>query len=410
MTCTYQTLLDKLLSVNIHGGIKLGLENVLRLSTVLGDPHLAFPSVHVAGTNGKGSVTTKIAAAYQASGLKVGLYTSPHIACFRERIRINNEMITEKQVVKHLNRIFPLIEQHQIPATFFELTTLLAFAHFAAEKVDIAIIETGLGGRLDATNIIIPKLSVITSISLEHTEYLGSTLDLITAEKGGIIKPGVPVVIGPHVPYAVIEEIAALQKSVCTRVMGEFVDYHAENNAVAEKALALLGVDPIAIESGLKAIPCCRLEIIRAEKTTIILDAAHNPEGLRSMLHAINHRFPHQRLRVVIGLSSNKDIEGCLKNLKDHVVHFHLVEANSSRAIATAAMRDALLQLEVDPERMTIEQTIPEALSSALKLAEKKQEIVVVCGTFFILNEARLALGINDPQDPYSLNERVKTS
>ncbi|MEI8124702.1 MAG: folylpolyglutamate synthase/dihydrofolate synthase family protein [Parachlamydiaceae bacterium] len=400
----YQQLLDKLLSVNINGGIKLGLENSLLLSNALDNPHKKFPTVHIAGTNGKGSVTTKIAAALQATGKKVGLYTSPHISTFRERIRINGNMISEEQVVEHLDTIFSIIEKQQIPATFFELTTLLCFSHFAHENVDIAVIETGLGGRFDATNIITPKLSVITSISLEHTEFLGNTIEAIAKEKAGIIKPTVPVVIGPHVPYSIVNGVAAAQGSPCIQVLGDFPDYHAENNAVAGKALEILNVDKEAITEGLQATPPCRLEVI----DKVILDAAHNPDGFYHMLQATKLRFPHQKLRLVVGLSSNKDIEGCFNIVKGEAIHFYLVEANSSRAVPTETMKEILIKLEVEPALITSGKSIAETMNLAIDEANKAGDIVVVCGTFFILHEVRQALGFNPPEDCHNLNEQHK--
>ena len=194
---TYAALLHKLFQINLFVGSKLGLTNMQRMLEKLDHPEKKFKSVHVAGTNGKGSTTTKIAKGLEAAGLRVGLYTSPHISCFRERIQINGTLIPESYLEKTLPKLFDVCTQNSIAATFFELTTALAFCYFADERVDFASIETGLGGRSDATNVIIPEASVITSIALEHTDILGDTLEKITIEKAGIAKPGVPLVIGP---------------------------------------------------------------------------------------------------------------------------------------------------------------------------------------------------------------------
>ena len=196
----YQTFINRLFAINLHGGMKLGLKNMETLNAMLGTPTQHFKCIHVAGTNGKGSVVYKIAKSLEKEGLRVGLYTSPHISSFRERIQINGQLIDESSVVAGLSRIFEEIDKSKIPATFFEITTALALKYFADQKVDYVVLETGLGGRLDATNIVTPVLSIITSISLEHTEYLGSTLEAIAKEKGGIIKPYVPIFIGPRVP------------------------------------------------------------------------------------------------------------------------------------------------------------------------------------------------------------------
>lgn len=398
----YTTLLKRLFSVNLFGGMKLGLNNCLRLDKLLGSPSKAFSSIHIAGTNGKGSVATKVAAALQATGLRVGLYTSPHISSFRERIRINHRMISEEQTKYHLDQIFSILDKEKIPCTFFEITTLLCFAYFAQEKVDIAVIEAGLGGRLDATNILCPQLSVITSISLEHTEFLGNTIEAIAKEKAGIIKPSTPVIIGPNVPREVIESVSIEKGSPCFQVEGNFYDYQSENEAIAQAALTWLQVDPPAIEAGIQALPCCRMEAV---SNSVILDAAHNPDGFKKLLTAIRHRIPFSPLRMVVGLSGNKDIDGCLNIFKDVCMHFHLVEANTARAAPKELLRDRLLAIGVPDCRITCEETTPSAVANALAAANKQDQVVVVCGTFFIMKDARKALGIEEPQDPFEMNE-----
>jgi len=413
----YTRILDRLLKVNMEGGVKLGLENCLRLNEALGNPIKTFASVHIAGTNGKGSVVTKIGTALQMAGLRVGLYTSPHISTFRERIKINGVMISEKEVCKHLNHIFFLKDSLQIPATFFELSTLLAFAHFAEENIDIAVVETGLGGRLDATNIITPKLSVITSISLDHTDILGDTLEKIALEKAGIIKPGIPVVIGPRVPRDIINEISSSQSSPCFAVDGKFLDFHAENEAVAKKALEVLHVPPKVILKGLNALPHCRLEMFFPWQLTslnlpsplpeaLFLDVAHNPDGFHHLLQAIRRRYPHHPLRFVLGLSKNKNILGCLEIIKNQSTHFHLVEANNGRAASQKLLQEYLEKLDVTPDIISCESSVETAIHSALVQARARKELVVVAGTFFIMAAARKALGIEEPNDQEDMNER----
>ena len=183
--------------------IKFGLDTTRALLDALGNPHQQFPTIHVAGTNGKGSVSTLIAAALQEAGLRVGLYTSPHLISFRERIRVDDVPMSESAVAAWTAKLTPTIEEHQ--ATFFEATTAIAFAHFAARQVDIAVIEVGLGGRLDSTNVITPLVSVITHIALDHQKYLGDTLESIAREKAAIAKPGVPLIIGE--PDPVLAEV-----------------------------------------------------------------------------------------------------------------------------------------------------------------------------------------------------------
>lgn len=404
----YPQILKRLFSVNEYKGMKLGLKNIQDIDPLLKNPSQAFTSIHIAGTNGKGSVSTKIAAACEAAGYKVGLYTSPHLSCFRERIRINGHMISEEKVESYMNKLYSLCDENGIQATFFELTTMMAFMHFAEEKVDFAVLETGLGGRLDATNISKPVLSIITSISLEHTEILGNTIEEIAREKAGIIKLGVPVIIGPKVPLGVIQPIALEKKTCCFQVTGEFADYHEENNAIAKQALESLEIPQNAIEAGLKELPPCRLQIfsranlLEAGHTqplpkAVVLDVAHNPDGMIQLLKALRHTFRSIPLRFIIGLSSNKDVTGCLKAIQNEGVAFHFVEADSDRAAPKDFLAKELLSLGVAVDKIFCEDSIQSAIN-----AGKNDEVVVVCGTFFIMGQARRALGINEPQDSSS--------
>ena len=189
------------------------MQNIRLLCENLGQPHLAYPSIHIAGTNGKGSTANLIAAILQSAGYKTGLFTSPHLKSFTERIRINGQEISENQVVEFVNQNITLIDE--IKPSFFEITAAMAFKHFALEAVDVAVIEVGMGGRLDSTNIIEPILSVITNVSYDHQQYLGDTLEKIAAEKAGIIKAKTPVVIGQfqEETYSVFEEKAKAKKA-----------------------------------------------------------------------------------------------------------------------------------------------------------------------------------------------------
>lgn len=412
----YKKLLQRLLSVNLHGGIKLGLNNCLQLNKALGSPVQKIPAIHVAGTNGKGSVVTKIAAALQASGLRVGLYTSPHIACFRERIRINGVMIPEDIVQKHLLHLFSLTEQLHIPATFFEITTLLAFAYFAEESIDVAVIETGLGGRLDATNIVNPILTIITSISLDHTEILGNTIEEIAREKAGIIKPGIPIVAGPRVAAKHIQEIATQQASPYIAVEGSFNNFQAENDAIATTSLKYLQIPEYAIQQGLKATPPCRVETWLPDRLAhifpnillpkaVILDVAHNPDGIGHLLAILGQRFPGTSMRFIVGLSKSKDISTCLDLISHSASHIYLVEADSSRAAPVIALLKELRAQGFSEQALTCDLSIPLAIHNAITVAgQQSNEIVVVCGTFFIMSAARAALGIIESQDPLSFH------
>jgi dihydrofolate synthase/folylpolyglutamate synthase len=297
---SYRDTLQKLYSVNQQRGVKFGLANMLELSNFFSHPERNYPTIHIAGSNGKGSVTTKIAKAYEFSGKRIGLYTSPHLSTYRERISINGVFIEPWEVEKTLNEIMTAAEENSIPATFFELTTLLAFCYFAEKNVDLAVIETGLGGRFDATNIVTPLLSIITSISLEHTEILGNSLEEIAYEKAGIIKPGVPVIVGPRVPLQPVSDLAGRLGSSYIQVEGNFSWFDEENNAISKKALETLKLPEEFIEEGVKALPPCRMEIVK-ESPKVILDVAHNPDGLLHLFQAIQKKHPNRPFRVVCG-------------------------------------------------------------------------------------------------------------
>jgi len=405
----YTQLLQKLYSCSASHGMKLGLENSFRLNEALGFPDRKFQTIHVAGTNGKGSVSTKIAAALQASGLKVGLYTSPHIATFRERIAINTQMISEEDVSSLLQSIFHINETNRIPATFFEITTLLCLKYFASKNVDIAVIETGLGGRLDATNIITPLLSIITSISHDHTEILGNTIESIALEKAGIIKLHVPLIIGPRVPYPLINEIAQSRQSECLQVRGSFLDFEEENQAIAGKALEKLNISSQAISTGLKQRPLCRMQVFDSQRLrhcavhqipkTVILDVAHNADGLDHLFYALNQRFPGDKVRVVCGLSKSKDLESCLKIIHSNSQYTHLTEAAHPRAAHVEKLERIFANLCQDRSLFSLHSNVKESVKQALVEAANADQILLICGTFFIMAAARKVLGIVEPCD-----------
>lgn len=404
---SYSDWIQKLFNVNFFGGVKLGLQNVQRLQQLLHFPDRAFKTIHVAGTNGKGSVSTKIASAFEQAGYRVGLYTSPHISSFRERIRINGSMISEEDVESLLISLFQLTESEQISATFFELTTFLAFLYFAQEKVEIAVLETGLGGRLDATNVVHPCLSVITSISLDHVDILGSTRESIAVEKGGIIKEKVPVIIGPHVPFAPIQALALEKQSRCIQVKQVSPLFEEENRLIAHAALNELAssfsLSQSAIEKGLEAKQSCRFEVFPGP---VILDVAHNPDGLQHLFQMLDHHYPNQSIRFLFGLSKNKDLMGCLKLIAEYGSFFHLVEARNGRGASTGDLSIYLQNLSVDTSRIFIHNSISKGVFQAKEEAFKNGEILVICGSFFIMSEARQTLGLQEPCDRIDLNER----
>ncbi|WP_068468221.1 bifunctional folylpolyglutamate synthase/dihydrofolate synthase [Candidatus Protochlamydia phocaeensis] len=410
---TYSQLIQRLFQINLFGGAKLELQNCFKLQKLLNYPDRSFHTIHVAGTNGKGSVVTKIAAGLEHAGYRVGLYTSPHLSCFRERIRINKQMIPEEAIEELLPYLFNLAEAEQIPATFFELTTFLALLYFAREKVDFAVLETGLGGRLDATNIVSPLLSVITSISLDHTDILGPSIESIAKEKAGIIKPSTPVVIGPRVPHSQIQLIAEQLQSPCIAVKEGSSFFEEENRLIARASLQQLSSHfPLSSESiakGLEAKQPCRFERVPGPHP-IILDVAHNPDGLIHLFDAMHQHFPNRPIRVLFGLSKNKDLSRCLDILHSHAHHFHLVEAPNGRGVSCNQLKAELQALKVDNSRLSIHPSIAEGTVKAKEEAAAHGQALVVCGSFFIMSHVRQALGFVEPCDFIDLNERCLPS
>ncbi len=336
----------------------------------MGNPQHAFPSVHIAGTNGKGSVSRKIAAAFQSAGYRVGLFISPHIVDFEERITINGVMIPKEKVLAY----YAQIEDPE--PNFFECATYFCFQYFKEEKVDIAIIETGLGGALDATNVITPLLSIITSISMDHCEYLGDTLEKIAAQKAGIIKSHIPVVLGPTVKFAEIYDRAKTLSAPVTQIEMRSPFYEEENNAVARAALEILKVDDRDIAIGLKARLPCRFE----RRGNFIFDVAHNPAGFTRLAEALGATFPNQTFHFVIGMSRRKDLKGCLQAIEHLIEHVHFVEAGRADGATVAELAQVFQSISTRPH--SLEKSIPLAIENA------RHEIVVICGSFYIMADA----------------------
>lgn len=355
-------LLTRLYNANLFAE-KSGLENMREALKLLGNPEKRFRSIHIAGSNGKGSVATKV-----AKGLRgdIGLFTSPHLFAFNERIQINGEPIPDEDLEHLLETTFDLIDRHQIPCTFFEITTLVAFQYFAKWKVSMAVLETGLGGRFDATNVVTPDLSVITSISLEHTEILGADLQSIANEKAGIIKPNVPVILGPGVP---------LDPPLAERVEGLFETYLDANTAIAKAVLKRYGVFEVP-----DVTPPCRMEIHQGI-VPVILDVAHNPDGLKQLFQTLKNRMKCERFHIVCGLGAKKDHKACIDQILPHASHITLTEAPNGRCTPAANLRSLIPETtpcEIQPNPAIATQ---EALERAIRYSEP----LLVCGSFFIM-------------------------
>lgn len=411
----YEQWVRRLYQTNLFHPVKLGLQNMQELHEHLGRPMDKLTVIHIAGTNGKGSVALKIAKTLELTGLRVGLFCSPHVSSFRERMQVNGNLISEEQVVEYLPRIYELCNQHDIPATFFEIATALAFMFYAEENVDVVVLETGLGGRLDATNVIRkPALSVITSIGLEHTRILGDTVELIALEKGGIIKEDCPVLVGPNVPHQVLRECAKEKKAkayyTCDDVLGEpptvITDYDEENARIATAAIHLLDQFDVPLDivkKGTRERPPCRFETLKLDNDlTVILDVAHNPDAMEYLVRKLQATYPNDKFRVVVGMSSDKDLGKCgrsiLQAVGDNVQAIHVVQAAHPRAASVEAIVTAEPRLN-DCHFDTNDRSIAKQVCDAMRLATANGEILVVCGSVFLMSEAREALGIDEPRD-----------
>lgn len=410
---------------------KPGLERSVRLAEFFGNPHQKFKSIHVGGTNGKGSVSNLIAAVLQSQGYKVGLYTSPHLVDFRERIRINGEMIPEDDVTGFVETWLTKNYDGDRPS-FFELTMIMAFDWFASQKVDYAVIEVGMGGRLDSTNIITPLLSIITNISKDHTQFLGDTLEKIALEKAGIIKKGVPTVIGEAVPeteavfrrrskdigarireaYREIDTTKNLKLNCALR--GDYQEKNVNTARIAIDEMRNLGIyiTDENIRRGFSEI--CSLTgfmgrwTILSEKPLVICDTGHNEAGLTynlSQLQKLKSEKPESKLHFVIGFVADKDIDSIL-GLFPNDAQYYLTQARIPRALPYQELRTRFFNSQKSSE--TIESvlkefdsygnnnilsfaTVEEALETAKENA-RDEDIIFIGGSTFIVADALKAL------------------
>lgn len=399
------------------GAYKEGLSNTRALDEHFGHPHRSFKTIHIAGTNGKGSCSHTIAAILQSQGYRVGLYTSPHLIDFRERIRVNGECIPEERVVRFVEEEKTFFEPLQ--PSFFELTTALAFLYFAEQKVDIAVIEVGLGGRLDCTNIITPLLSVITNISFDHTQFLGSTLAQIAAEKAGIIKEGVPCLVGEYTQETrpVFERIAKANGSLLCFAEDNRIDsdmdfelkgyYQSKNKNTILNAIRLLRnqieISDEAIENGLKNV--CELTGLMGrwqklqEKPLVVCDTGHNLAGWEYLHKQIKETFqtlcilkpetrnlkPETRnedssLRIVFGMVDDKDINAVMTLLPKNAIYY-FCQASTHRAINASIVSDIAKEHGIDGKVFNnVEEAYKEAMQDA-----KDCDFVFVGGSSYVV-------------------------
>jgi len=404
---------------------KIDLTNTIELCNFLDNPQNGFKSVHIAGTNGKGSTSHMLASVLQTAGYKTGLYTSPHLKDFKERIRINGEMIRDEFVSGFVESIQPLIEK--IEPSFFETTVAMAFQYFKQEKVDIAIIETGLGGRLDSTNIIHPEISVITNIGWDHMNILGDSLEKIAIEKAGIIKEKIPVVVGEaegSIKKVFVEKAKEMNAPIVfANEQFHAIDWQYKHHELVveiskdksdEKKFYHLDLTGIYQTKNLVTTLCTlhelqqkgfflydsqiknglrntkkqtglhgRWEVIR-EHPAVVLDVAHNAEGISQLLRQLELIEP-KHLHIVIGLVKDKDVEMVLSLLPKYA-QYYFTQAQIPRALPAQQLKAAASKFELKGEAF---EEVNSGLRSALKNATR-DDLILVCGSVFVVGEVKL--------------------
>lgn len=402
-------------------GIKLGLDTMRRMLEGLGHPEANFNTIHVAGTNGKGSVAAMLASVLRRAGIRTGLYTSPHLVHFNERIVIDGRPIDDRQVLQAYRRVKAMAGTGREP-TFFEFTTAMALAEFARRNVQWAVVETGMGGRLDATNIVSPALSMITNISLEHREYLGNTVRAIAREKAGIIKPHTPVVTGVRQPSAVAEvEAAAAEKQaplfrlgkdfrVRRRSNGSFTYYgihqtwqrvrtnlvgrhQAENAALALAACEVLdrlghSLSPDQIRSGLLQTSWPgRLEVVCTEPF-VLLDGAHNLTAARNLARYLRRELSDRKITLVVGILDDKPYRAMLQALVPVSRKVIVTRPKIDRGLPVETLLPLVREMNADTTAVAdVHQALRQAMTQA-----GPGDAVAVAGSLYVVGEAKEAL------------------
>lgn len=416
----YGRIRDYLYSLK-HQGSKYGIDRMRLFAEQLGQPQLKFPCIHVAGTNGKGSTCSMLEAIYRANGYKTGLYSSPHLIRQGERVQVNREILDESDIVAYTQRLRPIADA--LGATdaddhpsFFEFMTAMAFLRFAEAEVDIALIETGLGGRLDATNVVEPELSIITSISLDHVEQLGDTLTAIASEKAGIIKAGKPVVIGrlPAEAEAVIRQVAAergcrvhsvvehypeLEQLPQTNLAGSFQRWNA---AAAELASELLRerfpIDASKRSHALQSVQWPgRWEQVPLPERTLILDATHNPEGAVYLAENLARLVEQsgQKPIIVAGTLGEDRGRKLMETIAPYAAELYLLKPNQSRATATEFLEGCLPpKPNFTVQHAQIQDLFPAVGQCTLG---KSGDSIVVTGSIYLIGEVLERLTSEDP-------------
>jgi len=393
------------------------LDRMFALMEALGNPQATYPIVHIAGTKGKGSVAALCASALTAAGYRTGLYTSPHLEDYVERIQVDGSPLTHEGLAALVDEVKPAVAR--IPKlTTFEITTAIGFLAFARQNVDAAVIEVGLGGRLDATNVVTPRVSVITSLSMDHTAVLGDTLAKIAGEKAGIIKEAVPVVSAPQKEEALEALLrVARERSAPVTLVGRDVTFEAQgasldgqefriqdmefkipllgsyqvlNAAVAYAALKQSGlnVSDAALREGFSRVKWpARFEVARREPP-VVFDSAHNEDSFARLRETLERHFPSRQVYLILGASEDKNLAGMLRVMKPLIRELIVTRADHPRALDVEKIQSAADALEVPNEAVT---PVAAALTLALELSAKDGSIVLSAGSMFVTAEAMTA-------------------
>ncbi|HXT39617.1 MAG TPA: folylpolyglutamate synthase/dihydrofolate synthase family protein [Candidatus Angelobacter sp.] len=408
----YREVIQFLYDLRLFGA-KFGLENTFKLAALAGNPQEKLRFIHVAGTNGKGSTCAMLESIYRAAGLRVGLFTSPHLVSFRERIQVNRQLVNESDVVRLLEEMQPWLEEFPKDhhPTFFEVVTVMALRYFAEKKCDLVIWETGMGGRFDATNIVVPLASVITNISFDHQQWLGDTLAKIAGEKAGIIKPGVPVVTTADAPeaLAIIEETARRLNAPLVKAGETFrssragsltalslAGKHQERNAAAAIAIVetlrrMIPVRDETIRIGLESVQWPgRLQVVKSKSgQTVLLDGAHNAAGADALRDALETYYPSAKPALILGVLEDKDWRHLCEALAPLAMHILPASVNSERTTPPERLRDACAI--ANPGAQV---TACPSLADALKEAADAP-FVVITGSLYLVGEAMELLGLS---------------
>lgn len=406
------------------------LDRMKKLLSLVGNPHKKITSVHIAGSKGKGSTATMLAKMLESNDYSVGLYTSPHLVHLHERIRVDSKMISDSEMLGMMNRIHAPLEKmaKKDAPTFFEIMTTIAFMYFADKEVDIAVIETGLGGRLDSTNVIKPKVIGITSLSIDHQAQLGNTLDMIAREKAGVFKKGIPIVTVPQdsVAMKVLKKEASSVNAPLS-VTGTDIDFsyrfetsrehgphtriclttptskfehlrvpvHGKHQAInCGLALAMLDklkangyeIDNEKVTEGLHEVSLLgRMEIIHNDPR-VMIDGAHNASSIRALIHAIGQNIPYDSMVVIFGCNSDKDVPGMLEQLQYGADKVIFTRSNSPKAMSPRDLAD--MYSEICTKMCQVSSSLGEALQLA-NSAVSREDLICITGSFYLIGQAK---------------------